>query len=342
MRIRDRLIGPSSPPYVIAEIGVNHDGSLDNCLSLIDAAAGAGADAVKLQFFRTDLLMSRAAKLAAYQSRAGETDPIEMLHRLELKGEDLPRCVARARERRVHAIVTVFSEPLVDTAERAGFDAYKTASPDIINKPLLDRLAATNKPLIISTGAATLGEIERAAAWLDQCDDAAFLHCVSAYPTPFEHAALGAIACLAEELDRPVGYSDHTTLVETGALAVAAGACILEKHLTYSRTARGPDHAASLEPTQFAEYASAARRAHTMLGERAKSVLDIERDVRAVSRQSIVTTRAIRAGEPIVAADLAVKRPGTGIEPWRLKSLLGRKAARDLDADTPLREGDIS
>lgn len=342
MRIGRRAIGPGHPPYVIAEIGVNHDGSRDRCLELIDAAAACGADAVKLQFFRAELLMSRAATLAAYQAGAGETDPAGMLRRLELHAEDLPAYTARAHDRGVHAIVTVFTTELVPLAERAGFDAFKSASPDVVHRPLLERLAAANRPLIVSTGAATMGEVERAAAWLEDCDDLAFLHCVSAYPAPAEHAALGGIVCLAEALDRPVGYSDHTTLVETGALAVAAGAAIIEKHLTLDRRAAGPDHAASLEPDSLREYVRLARLAHAMLGPCDKRVLEVEREVRRVSRQSIVAARAIRAGETIRPGDLTVKRPGGGLEPWRLASLVGKTAARDLAPDEMIVEGDAA
>ncbi|HVZ94447.1 MAG TPA: N-acetylneuraminate synthase family protein [Phycisphaerales bacterium] len=346
MKIRDRdvraHIEGGGEPYIIAEIGVNHDGSVEKCLALIDAAAETGADAIKLQYFRAEMLMSRSAALADYQRKAGERDPIEMLKRLEIRGQDLPPLVKHAHARGLHAIVTVFSEPLVVETERAAFDAYKSASPDIINRPLLDAMAKTGKPLIVSTGAATIDEIARAASWFAPCYDIAFLQCVSAYPAPDETASLGAIAFLAERLKRPIGYSDHTTRVETGAIAVAAGACILEKHLTLDRDAPGPDHAASLDPRQFGEYARLARLAHRMMGSREKTVLDVEQDVRTASRQSIVAAKPVRAGSPITADMLAVKRPGGGVEPWRMDGLLGRRASRDIAADATIHEGDFS
>ncbi len=333
-------------PYIIAEIGVNHDGSAERALDLVRAAADAGADAVKLQFFKADLLLSRASRLAAYQRDAGETDPANMLRRLELTIADLGRIADHARALGVDPIVTVFSVDLVEEAERFGWAAYKTASPDVIHKPLLDALAATGRAMIMSTGAATLEEVGRAVGWLSGAHDRlALLHCVSSYPTPIEHAGIGGITALREAFNLPTGYSDHTRETDTGALAAMAGAVILEKHLTYSRDAAGPDHAASLEPAGFTEYAERARAAleggAAKDGTATKTVLDIEADVRRLSRQSLVTTRAIAAGEILSLHDITCKRPGSGLEPWLLEASIGRIAERDLEADMPIREGDL-
>ncbi|MFG0246953.1 MAG: N-acetylneuraminate synthase family protein [Phycisphaerales bacterium JB052] len=343
MRIGNRQIGIDHPPYIIAEIGVNHDGEVERALSLTDAAADAGADAVKLQFFETDRLMSSAAKLAAYQKNAGETDPIEMLRRLELSIDEMARVVDRAHERGIHAIVTVFSTELVEIAETLAWDAYKTASPDIVNKPLLEALAKTGKPMIVSTGASTLDEVVRAVVWLDDVRDRlAVLQCVSSYPAP--DAALGGIALIAAATGLIVGYSDHTESIETGRDAVEQGACVLERHITYDTSATGPDHAASLEPRSFAQYAAAARSvAHAqarIAGQ--KRVLDCERDVREVSRQSVVTTREIAPGETITREMLTIKRPGTGILAYRLDEVIGSVAKRSIESDVPIVEEDIA
>ena len=344
MRIGDREIGPDHPPYVIAEIGVNHDGSVERAMALARAAGDAGADAVKLQLFRTDLLMSKSAKLAAYQESAGETDPIEMLRRLELSVEQMTPVVGVIHELGLHAIVTVFSVELVGEAHSLGWDAYKTASPDIINKPLLDEIAATGGPMIVSTGASTLAEVERVVGWLKRAGDrVALLHCVSCYPTPIEHASLGGIAAIGEVFAGPVGYSDHTAGVETGAMAVAAGACVLEKHLTWDRTAAGPDHAASLDVDGFRRYVELARsgaRADDSL-EPHKRVLDIERGVRLVSRQSLTPRHSFPAGHVLTRGDLTIKRPGIGLEPWEIDGVVGRVLARDVEADVPLTRGDL-
>ena len=262
MRIAGKTIGPDEPPYIIAELGVNHDGDLGRALELVDAAAAGGADAVKVQHFEPGTLLSRDARLAEYQSGAGETDPRQMLGRLRLGPAQLAQVAARAHKRGLAAIATVFSVELVREADRLGFDAFKTASPDVINRPLLERLAATGAPLIVSTGAATLDEVDRAAGWLDDAHDRlALLQCVSSYPTPWEEAGFGGVRALDERFERfavPVGYSDHTVGTHAAAHAVAMGACLLEKHITHDTEAAGPDHAASLHARDLPEYRAAA------------------------------------------------------------------------------------
>ncbi|MGP1309969.1 MAG: N-acetylneuraminate synthase family protein [Phycisphaerales bacterium] len=345
MHIGARSVGDTAPPFVIAEIGVNHDGDPARALRLVDAAADAGADAVKVQHFRADLLMSAASTLAAYQANAGERDPREMLRRLELNGETLAAVAQRARERGLLAIATVFSVELVDVAARVGWDAYKFASPDIVHRPLIERVAALGTGLIVSTGAADADEVARAHEWLREvgaADRCVFLQCVSSYPAPDDQASLGGIGALLDLLPCPIGYSDHTPGVDTGALAVCAGATMLEKHLTYDRSAAGPDHAASLDPEQFREYVRHARRAHAMLGPRTKRVLECEHDVRRVSRQSLVARRTLRSGETISPDALTVKRPGLGLPPHLLNEVVGRAVARDVAADTPLTESDLA
>ncbi|MEO1585212.1 MAG: N-acetylneuraminate synthase family protein [Planctomycetota bacterium] len=343
MKIGDRHIGPKHPPYIIAEIGVNHDGDPDRAVMLTESAARAGADAVKLQLFETDRLMSKAARLAAYQKSAGETDPFAMLRRLELSIDQMAPSVERAHELGIHAIVTVFSVELVEVAEQLPWDAYKSASPDVVNRPLLEAMAATGKPLIVSTGASTLDEVTRAAGWLDGIRDRlTMLQCVSSYPAP--DAALGGIRAIAEATGLPVGYSDHTASIETGAMAVAAGAALLERHVTYDTSAAGPDHGASLEPVGFERYADRARAATRSTDQSIvdKRVLACEQDVRAVSRQSLVAVRNLAAGAVLTLDDLTIKRPGTGIEPWRVDEVVGATVARDIEADMPLIEEDLS
>lgn len=376
MNIGSRQIGADHPPYIIAELGVNHDGSVDRALKLTDAAAEAGADAIKLQLFKADLLMSKAAKLAAYQKAAGESDPVEMLRRLELSIDQMAPVVERAHARGVHAIVTLFSVELVDDAERLPWDAYKTASPDIVHKPLLDCLAATGKPLIVSTGASTLDEVTRALHWLSGAQDRmAVLQCVSCYPT--ERMELGGIGALKQVFLGPVGYSDHTKGHRTSGWAVAAGACILEKHLTYDQNAAGPDHKASLVPWMLKRYVSESEEgvlarqyyspapdfqtfakalrvesdpqhrgardlAYMARGEHVKRVLECEQDVRAVSRQSITTRRSLAAGHVLTRADVTFKRPGTGLLPFELERAVGRTLRNAIDADMPIFEHDLA
>ena len=343
MRIGQRTIGPSpaqDSPYVIAELGVNHDGSVERAIQLVHAAHDAGADAVKLQLFDAELLLSSAAMPAEYQLAAGQTDVLAMLKRLQLDDAAMMRIFEAARGLDLHCMVTVLSEELVSRAEAFSCDAYKTASPDLINKPLIEALIATGRPLLLSTGAAALDEVQQATQWLGQHPHL-LMQCVSAYPAAAQHAALGGRLAMAEINPNALGYSDHTTATDTGALAVASGACILEKHLTHDRHAAGPDHAASLDPEGFAEYVRLARRAWTMLGKREKTVLPIEEDVRAAARQSIVTRRALSAGHEITVGDLTIKRPGTGLSPAMLEQVIGRITSRSIDADVPLVKDDL-
>lgn len=338
--IEGRSIGGDCPPYVIAEIGVNHDGDKARGVELVRAAHAAGADAVKFQLFDAELLMSADARFAAYQKALGAADPRAMLKSLELPTGAMAELCAEARRIGLHPIVTVFSTQLVAAAESMHLAAYKSASPDVIHRPLLEAMSATGRPLIVSTGASDLSEIGRAAEWL-RGRSVAWLQCVSSYPTPDASASLRGIASIAAVTRGVVGYSDHTNAIDTGGLAVAAGAAILEKHLTYDRRANGPDHAASLDATQFAEYVRLARRARSMLGD-AKHVLEIERDVRTVSRQSLVATRALHPGERVGAADVTVKRPGTGIAPWRRDETIGRTLVRGVRVDQVLCDEDFA
>ncbi len=365
--IAGRPVGRDAVVYIIAEIGVNHDGSPQRALELVDAASDAGADAIKLQLFRADLLMSGASRLAAYQQAAGERDPLAMLRRLELPLEAMARVVERAHSKGLHAIVTPFSLPLIAEAQRLPWDAYKTASPDIIHHPLLEALAATGKPMIVSTGAATIEEVERAVAWLAPAKGrVALLQCVSSYPCEPQNASIAGMAALAglAGFTGPIGYSDHTPSVDTGAIAVncpGVPAQILEKHLTYSKSAQGPDHAASLDPAEFRQYVTLARDESQMLvwmggrtvragsvlhdarlGPPQKRVLPCEQDVRRVSRQSIVSARAIVPGERLTREHLTIKRPGTGIEPFRVDEVIGRTAARAIEADVPITPEDLA
>lgn len=341
MNIGDRPITPEHPPYVIAEIGVNHDGAVDRGIALIEAAQAAGADAIKLQMFQARRLLSSAAMLARYQADAGAGDAAALLQSLELDTDALRTLVEHARACGMDPIVTVFSVELVPDAESLDVAAYKIASPDLINRPLLEALAATGRSLLVSTGAATLAEVAETTRWLGARPHL-LMQCVSAYPTRDDDAAIGGLRALCRVSPRALGYSDHTTAVDTGALAVAAGACVLEKHLTYNRRASGPDHAASLDPEQFTEYVRLAHRAWRMFGPAEKRVLEVEEDVRLVSRQSLTTTRDLSAGHVLSRDDLTIKRPGIGLPPAMLREIVGRPTRRAIAADMPLVEGDVA
>jgi sialic acid synthase SpsE len=335
VRIGNRRLGDRSAPYIIAEIGVNHDGKVKRARELVEAAASAGAHAVKFQYFEAQRLLSRAACLAKYQNDAGARDPFEMLAELELSVPDLVTLVEFARARGLDSIVTLFSLEHVDHLRRLPWAAYKVASPDIVNRPLIDSLRECGRSMILSTGASTAEEVMNAVRWMGD-SEFALMHCISAYPTPDAAAQLAGIAALQALSNAPIGYSDHTTNEMTGGLAVAAGAAILEKHLTHSRAARGPDHAMSLEPDQFQRYVAFAHAAANMLGESGKILHPIEQDVRTVARQSVVAARPLRAGHRLVRQDLTLKRPGKGLECTMLTRLIGCTLRCNVDSDTVL------
>ena len=323
-------------PFVIAEIGVNHDGDPARAEALVDAAAEAGADAVKFQWFEPRRLLSRSARLAAYQAAAGEHDPITMLERLRLDADGLERARLRADHHGLRSVVTVFSPELVKEADRLAWDLYKTASPDVVNRPLLEAVASTGRPMIISTGGATMSEVRLALEWIPGRRPT-LLHCVSSYPTPIESTALGGVRALARAFGMVVvGYSDHTVSVHTGGLAVAAGAHVLEKHLTWNAEAEGPDHSASLGPEAFKQYVEFARQSARMLGGPDKIPSPLERDVMASSRQSVAVLRDVAADQVLVCDDLTTMRPGTGVPAAALSTFVGTRTRRALEAGTLL------
>lgn len=327
---------------VIAEIGVNHDGDVDKALALTHAAKQAGADAVKLQFFDPDLLLSEQAMLADYQKNHGMTSVHGMLKSLQLEYEAVVKIRKLAHELDIGFIVTPFSLEHVPLLEEFDVDAIKIASPDVVNLPLLQACCALGRPMLVSTGTADLEEIAHAAAMLRQVPRACLLHCVSSYPTPLEDASLGAIDVMARTYGLPVGYSDHTTDLLTGALAVSAGACVIEKHITHNTHALGPDHAASMEVTQFVKYVLRVRQAQDMLGRRTKAVNDIEREVRRISRQSVCAAHDLVKGQMLARHDLTLRRPGTGIPAAQFTDVIGRTLAADVKQGNLLNASDLA
>lgn len=326
---------------VVAEIGVNHDGDAEIARRLIDSAASAGVDAVKFQYFRPERLLSEQAELAHYQ-QGQATSQRALLERLALSIDHLGRLIEFAHGCGLAVVVTPFSPDDPQDLAGLGLDAVKTASPDAVNGPLLEACAALGLPMLISTGTCDLAELLPAAALLrGHAVGGAMLHCVSSYPTPMAEAGLGGIGAMIDRLNLSVGYSDHTPATHTGALAVAAGAVVLEKHLTHDREAAGPDHAASLDPAGMLDYVQRVREAEQALGPRVKQVTEIEWDVRRVSRQSVCALRDLKAGQVLAADDLTVKRPGTGIPAAALQTLIGRRLGRDVGCNHLLMPDDV-
>ena len=344
INLDDRNIGPGESTFVIAEIGVNHDGSVGRALDLVRDARRAGANAIKLQLFAASRLVHASARAAAYQANnCGAIDQASLLRKYELSVDDVECVIDAARVAGLTPIATPFSVEDVFVIEQLKLPLIKIASPDLVNKPLLERAAQCGVPLLISTGAATLDEIDTCVSWMKAWHvPFSLLHCVSAYPTPVNDARLAWIDALRSRYDVPIGYSDHTTEAISGALAVAAGACVIEKHLTWSRFASGPDHAASADPHQFGAYVGAIRLADKLRGSGQREVLPIEADVRRLSRQSLVAARPLARGRAIARADLIVQRPGTGISAGEIDAVAGRLPTCDVPAGTILQWGMIA
>lgn len=338
--IGDRRIGEGQPAYIVAEAGVNHDGRLDKAMRLVEVAADAGADAVKFQVFRAADLATGSAPTAKYQQdHAGGDSQQEMLEGLELSDDAFAAIRMKCVEHSIEFLATPFAPPDLDRLLALDVRALKIASTDLNNTPLLRAAAATGLPLIVSTGAATRDEIAVCVDLLSGLgvgDRLILLHCVSCYPTPLEDANLRAIAGLQRAFSLPCGYSDHTVSTQTGAWAVAAGACVLEKHFTLDQTAAGPDHAMSLAPDELIEYVRSIRAAEQALGDGAIGLSELESEVRRIARKSVVAAVDIRAGSELTADLLTLKRPGGGIQPDQLESLIGRRVAVDVPGDTTL------
>ncbi len=348
--------------FIIAEAGVNHNGSLDLARRLVDVAADTGADAVKFQTFKAELLATAQAAKATYQAvntKEGGSQ-LEMLRALELALEDHHTLIEHCKARGVRFMSTGFDAGSLAFLSTLGMPAIKIPSGDITCAPLLLQAAQLRQRLLVSSGMSTLTDLERALSVLaygllhdgtpknqDAIDAAYFsgegrealqrhvtlLHCVTQYPAPPEAVHLRAMDTMAQAFGLPVGYSDHTLGIEMSIAAVARGASVIEKHFTLDRTLPGPDHAASLEPGELKHMVSAIRNIETGLGSTRKLPAPAERPNRAVARRSIVARRPIAAGEVLTLEMLDCKRPGTGVSPMDIWSLIGRPASRAFAAD---------
>jgi N,N'-diacetyllegionaminate synthase len=324
---------------IIAEAGVNHNGELALARRLVDAAATAGADLVKFQTFSADRLVTTDARKADYQSASSGADESQhaMLHRLELTRDMHTELLSHCRARRIGFFSTGFDIESMALLAGLGLDRFKIPSGEITNLPYLRYIGGLGKPLILSTGMATLGEIEAALAVLEQAgtprERITVLHCNTQYPTPMADVNLRAMLTLRDAFGVQVGYSDHTLGIEVAVAAVALGATVIEKHFTLDRSMSGPDHQASLEPAELTAMVTAIRNIERALGDGIKRPTPSEANNRPVARKSLVAACAVRRGEPFTEQNVTVKRPGTGLSPMQLDAVLGRKAPRDFAAD---------
>lgn len=335
-------IGAGQPTFLIAEAGVNHNGSFERALELIDIAVEAGADAIKFQTFRADRLVLPTAKQARYQAEnTGVVESqLEMLRRLELSFDEMAILKARCEERGILFLSTPFDEESVDWLERLGVPMYKLSSGDLTNVPLLRKVARTGKPLILSTGMANLGEIEAALQEVER-DRVVLLHCTTDYPARLSGVNLRAMDTMAAAFGVPIGYSDHTEGVEISLAAVARGAVVVEKHFTYDRAAEGPDHKASLSPEELRHLVRSVRAIEQALGDGRKACTDEERENVHIVRKSVVTAVPISAGTVIEDTMLTTMRPGHGISALHFDLVVGKTATCDLPAHHLLEWGHL-
>ena len=334
------------PVFIIAEAGVNHNGDLAMALQLCDAAKNAGADAVKFQTFRAEDLVVRGAPTAQYQARqTGYQDQFLMLQRLELSEAQHQRIKAHCDQIGIEFFSTPFSVEAVDMLVELGVSRLKLSSGELTHRALVEHAAATQLPLILSTGMGTMDEIIEAVGWVrgarGDLHDVVVLHCTSAYPAPDSALNLTAIRSMSGDLALEIGYSDHSSGIEASLSAVALGALVIEKHLTLDVTLPGPDHSASLEPLEFAQMVKSIRRISAMLGDGIKAPLAEELDTARVARRSVVAGLDIAAGEIVTAEKLLCRRPATGIAPRNLPELIGKRALAAISAGSVLQWSDF-
>ncbi len=340
IKINNRHISQGSPVYIIAEISANHNQNYDEAVRIMRAAKGAGADAVKLQTYTPDTLTIDCDK---EEFRVGEGTLWEGRNLYDLYSEAYtpwewyPKLKDVAKDLKMDIFSTAFDPTAVDFLEEMEVPVHKVASFEIVDIPLIEKMARTGKPLVISTGMATLGEIEEAvlAARKAGAPEIALLKCTSAYPAPPEAMNLRTIPHLSEAFGVPVGLSDHTLGIEVPVAAVALGACIVEKHFTFSRSVQGPDSAFSLEPQEFKAMVGAIRVAEKALGEVHYGVSEHEAKSR-VFRRSLFVVKDVKAGEIFTEENVRSIRPGYGLHPRHLRQILGCHAAADVDRGTPL------
>lgn len=323
--------------YIIAEAGVNHNGSLELALRMVEEAKRAGVDCIKFQTFVSENLVSHFAQKAEYQkANTGIDDSqLAMLKKLELSFSDFEKLKVCCEQKGVHFSSTPFDLESIEFLDTLDMPFWKIPSGEITNLPYLLAIAKTRRPVILSTGMCEMEEIEAAFELLktNGTPQITLLHCNTEYPTPFEDVNLGAMQTLREHFQVPVGYSDHTKGIEVSLAAVALGAAVIEKHMTFDCRMEGPDHKASLEPAELAAMVSGIRHIEKAIGSNVKAVSPSEKKNIVIARKSIVARKPIRQGERLTENNITTKRPGNGISPMRWFDVLGTTALRDFAED---------
>lgn len=322
--------------FIIAEAGVNHNGDIEIAKKMVDVACEAGADAVKFQTFKAENLVTKNAPKAKYQKEnTGNGNQYEMLRKLELSYEEHVILKKYCKKKGILFISTPFDFESVDLLEKLNINLYKISSGDLTNIPFLRYIARLNKPMIVSTGMANLGEVEKAVEEIKKVgnNNIILLQCTSNYPTNYEDVNLNAMITLKNAFKLPIGYSDHTKGIEVSMAAVAMGAEVIEKHFTLDKSMEGPDHKASLNPIELKEMISSIRNIERALGDGTKKCNKSEESTRKVARKSIVAKNDIRRGQTVSYDNITFKRPGDGLSPAFVDEIVGKKAVNDISSD---------
>lgn len=329
--------------YFIAEIGVNHNGSVKLAKKLVSAAKAAGAHAVKFQTYQTEELVSLKTQKASYQLRSKDITQYDMLKKLELNVDDYFEIKSYCDKKDIEFISTPYDEKSVDLLNELNVKKFKIASADLINKPLLEKVKKTNKDIMLSLGMASLEEIERTILFLkkDFNGKIALFHCTTSYPTPYEEVNMKFLHSLNKLFTFPLGYSDHTIGIEIPILAVSMGAKFIEKHFTLDREMEGPDHFASIEPNEFKKMVTAIKNVETAMGDGIKKITDNEEKNIFHMRRSIHSAKNLKKGSIIGTNDIKIIRPYEGVDPWYYKDIVGKELNCDLKKDDPIRWDDL-
>lgn len=338
----------SNKTIIIAEAGVNHNGDLDKALRLIEVASEAGVDYVKFQTFKAINLVHKEAKKAAYQIKNTKESgsQYEMLKQLEIPEDWYPTLLAKCKELNIEFLSTGFDEESIDFLENLGCTFYKVPSGELTNKPYLEHIAEKGKPMILSTGMSTINEIQDAIEVVTakgiSLSDITILHCNTQYPTPMDQVNLKAMLDIQHTFDVSIGYSDHTLGIEVPIAAVALGAIVIEKHFTLDRDLPGPDHKASLNPTELKAMVSAIRNIELAIsGSGKKAPTESEKPNISIARKSIHISSDLPKNHTITRVDLIMLRPGDGISPMGLDSVVGKKLSRSLNQYEQLKREDL-
>lgn len=337
-------IGEEQPIFIIAEIGVNHNGNIKIAKKLVDAAKAAKADCVKFQTFVTEEVIAQDAPLAQYQkiSSTAKTQR-DLVKKLELSAAafaDLKRYVENLD---LVFLSTPFDFKSIDLLAKLDVPGFKISSGDLTNKPFIEKIASTGKPIILSTGMAEMHEIHESVEWIKKAGNSPYclLQCTSSYPTQIHDCNLTTIPALEKEFKVPIGFSDHTTDSIAAIVSVGLGAKIIEKHITLDKKMDGPDHALSMEPHELISFVSNIRKAENAIGDGIKRCLPCEIDVRNVARKSIVAVNPLTKGAVIKKESVGIKRPGTGIEPKHLDGVISKRLKQNIGVDQVISWSDL-